>query len=222
MVNIEMLKMSFPVKTEEKLSILCLGAHPDDIEIGCGGTLLRLQDEFPELHFHWVIFSGDKKRRDEALQSAKAFLRKSKTKRVDIQEFRESYFPYVGDKVKDYFEALKSQISPDIIFTHFKNDAHQDHRVISDLSWNTFRDNLILEYEIPKYDGDLGTPNLYVSLDESVVKKKLGYICSNYETQYKRQWFDAETFRAILKIRGIESNSKTKYAEAFYCRKIVF
>ena len=205
-----------------RLNILCLGAHPDDIEIGCGGTILRLLQEVPETHFRWVVFSGDEVRSTEALESTRVFLEKAKTKKTDIQHFRESYFPFCGALIKDYFERLKNEFFPDIVFTHYNGDCHQDHRLISDLTWNTFRDHFILEYEVPKYDGDLRTPNLYVHLNELIVRKKVKHICDIFRTQKEKQWFTEETFKSILRIRGLESNSPTKYAEAFYCRKIVF
>jgi len=220
-VKKSMLKVRFFEKNQ-KLNILCLGAHPDDIEIGCGGTILRLIEEVPKAQFYWAVFSGDEKRGREACESAKVFLKKVKAKKIDVQGFRESYFPFIGAKIKDYFEKLGKEYFPDIVFTHYRNDAHQDHRVISALTWNTFRDHFILEYEVPKYDGDLGTPNLYVYLNESHVERKISYLCDVFQTQKEKQWFDEETFRSILRIRGVESNSPSKYAEAFYCRKIVF
>ena len=203
-----------------KLKILCLGAHPDDIEIGCGGTILRVIKEAPDALFRWVVFSGNQQRREEATQSADLFLKEAKSKKTIVKEFKESYFPFIGDQIKDTFEELKNDFSPDLIFTHYSNDAHQDHRLISNLTWNTFRNNLIFEYEIPKYDGDLGNPNFYVYLSESQVALKTNNICRIFQTQRKKQWFDEETFRSILRLRGVESNSPSKFAEAFYCRKI--
>ena len=205
-----------------KPKILCLGAHSDDIEIGCGGTILRLIKEVPKAQFYWVVFSGDGKRSEETYRSANIFLNGVCSKKIDVQNFRESYFPFVGANIKDYFEKLKKECSPSIVFTHYTDDAHQDHQLISNLTWNTFRDNFILEYEIPKYDGDLGTPNLYVHLDESVVQRKINSICNIFQTQKEKPWFREETFRSILRIRGVESNSPSKYAEAFHCRKMVF
>jgi len=202
--------------------ILCLGAHADDIEIGCGGTILRLISEVAEAQFNWVVFSGDTKRAKEACQSANLFLKEACTKEIIVQNFRESYFPFVGGEIKDFFEKLRKDFSPDIVFTHYRKDAHQDHRLLSDLAWNTFRDHIILEYEIPKYDGDLGNPNTYVCLDETVVQRKVKSICEIYQSQSQKQWFSEDTFRSIMRIRGVESNSPSKYAEAFYCRKIVF
>jgi len=205
-----------------KPRVLCLGAHPDDIEIGCGGTILKLINEFPGAQFYWVVFSGNQNRTKEAFKSATSFLTKVESKQILIQDFRESYFPFVGATIKDYFEKLKSEYSPDLILTHTVNDAHQDHRVLADLTWNTFRDHFIMEYEIPKYDGDLHTPNLYIHLEETIVKMKLKLICDLFKSQTGRHWFSEETFRSILRIRGIESNSSSKYAEAFHCRKMVF
>ncbi|MCX6653743.1 MAG: PIG-L family deacetylase [Candidatus Bathyarchaeota archaeon] len=216
-----MLKFRFLEKSPE-MNVLCLGAHPDDIEIGCGGTILKLIEEVDEVHFNWIVFSGDEKRVKEAQKSANTFINKKNLEKLDIKNFRESYFPYDGAYIKDYFEELKAAVSPNIIFTHYRNDAHQDHRLISDLTWNTFRDNFILEYEVPKYDGDLGSPNLFVHLDESIVEKKIETILDVFKTQANKMWFTKDTFKSILRIRGVESNSPSKYAEAFYCHKIVF
>jgi LmbE family N-acetylglucosaminyl deacetylase len=204
----------------KKPKILCLGAHCDDIEIGCGGTLLRLIREVPDAQICWVVFSGNEERRREAQKSAQVLLEKVTTKTVDIQNFRESYFPFVGDQIKDYFEQI-SNFSPDLIFTHCEKDAHQDHRLISSLTWNTFRNNLVLEYEIPKYDADLGTPNVYFTLSKADVELKVTHLLGHFKSQSLRQWFDSETFKAIMRIRGLEINSSSKYAEAFYSRKIL-
>ena len=206
----------------QRPNVLCLGAHPDDIEIGCGGTILRLIEELPEAQFYWIVFSGNEIRRKEAYDSARIFLEKTKAKRIDVQGFRESYFPFSGDRIKDYFEKLGKEFSPDVVFTHYRGDAHQDHRLVSDLTWNTFRNHFIFEYEVPKYDGDLATPNWYVLLEDSHVKRKIDNLLEIFQTQKEKPWFDEETFRSILRIRGMESNSPSKYAEAFYCRKIVF
>jgi LmbE family N-acetylglucosaminyl deacetylase len=206
---------------DQKLNILCLGSHPDDIEIGCGGTILRLTEELRETQFYWIVLSGNEARSKEAFDSANLFLRGTTFKKIDIQNFRGSYFPFVGDRIKDYFEELGRSFSPDVIFTHYRFDAHQDHRIVSDLTWNTFRNHFILEYEVPKYDGDLRTPNWYVFLEESQVKRKIDNLIEVFKTQKVKPWFDAETFRSILRIRGVECRSPTKYAEAFHCRKIV-
>ena len=205
----------------KKLKILCLGAHPDDIEIGCGGTILRLIQEMTTVQFYWIVFSGSLERSEEAHQSARLFLKEVGSKVLNVKKYRESYFPFIGADIKDFFEEIKSDFSPDIVFTHSMNDAHQDHRLLSNLTWNTFRDHLVLEYEIPKYDGDLGTPNLYVHLDENIVQTKVKFICEIFKSQKDKQWFNEETFKSLLRIRGVESNSPSKYAEAFYCRKMV-
>lgn len=215
-----MLKLKLFEENREP-KILCLGAHPDDIEIGCGGTILRILEEKPEAQFRWTVFSGNQKRREEANQSADLLLKKTKYKRIDVEQFKESYFPFIGAQIKDIFEKIKTEFFPDLIFTHYSNDAHQDHHLISELTWNTFRDHFILEYEIPKYEGDLGKPNFYVRLSESYVKQKTRHILSLFQTQHTKRWFDEETFRSILRLRGIECNSPSKFAEAFYCRKIV-
>ena len=207
-------------ENNKKPKILCLGAHSDDIEIGCGGTILKFIEEAPEARFRWVVFSGDKVRKNEASESASSFLNKIKSKQINIYSFRESYFPFVGAEIKDCFEKIKN-FNPDIIFTHYSNDAHQDHMLISKLTWNTFRNHFIVEYEIPKYDGDLGSPNFFVQLDESLVQRKINSLCELFQTQKEKVWFSEENFRSILRIRGIECNSPTNYAEAFYCRKII-
>lgn len=216
-----MLNFRFLVE-KRKAKILCLGAHADDIEIGCGGTVLKLTNDLPNAQFYWVVFSGDNKRANEAKQSSDFFLREAESKITIIREFSESYFPFFGADIKDFFEKLKQEFSPDLIFTHYRNDAHQDHRLLSQLTWNTFRDNFILEYEIPKYDGDLGKPNLYFYLNKNIVQKKVKCICEVFKSQNGKPWFSEDTFKSILRIRGVESNSPSKYAEAFYCRKLVF
>jgi len=203
------------------LTILCLGAHSDDIEIGCGGTILKLIEEHERTELYWVVFSASKRRRREAEESAHAFLEKARRKTVVVKKFRDGFFPYSGREIKTYFEDLKRKVSPDVVFTHYRSDLHQDHRVISDLAWNTFRNHLILEYEIPKYDGDLGCPNVFVHLKKSICNRKIQYILKNFVSQRENQWFDRETFQSLLRLRGIESNSPDKYAEAFYCRKFV-
>jgi LmbE family N-acetylglucosaminyl deacetylase len=201
--------------------VLCLGAHSDDIEIGCGGTVLKLIEMFPRLKFYWVVFGAQGKRQQEASKSATTFLDGVGDQEIIIKNFRDGFFPYDGVKIKEFFEELKQKVSPDLIFTHFRHDLHQDHRLISDLTWNTFRDHLILEYEIPKYDGDLGNPNLFVHLSPSNYQHKIDYLMSCFETQLNRGWFTENTFAAILRLRGIESNAPHEYAEAFYCRKAV-
>jgi LmbE family N-acetylglucosaminyl deacetylase len=203
------------------LKILCLGAHSDDIEIGCGGTVLQLLSQRRDVEFLWVVFSSGSDREREARESAARFLEHAERKEALVKDFRASYFPYDGAKIKDFFEELKGRISPDLIFTHYRYDRHQDHRTISDLTWNTWRSHLILEYEIPKYDGDLGSPNCFVTLEREVCDRKIKYLCEFFQTQSNKSWFTEDTFRAILRLRGVECAARDKYAEAFYCRKLV-
>jgi LmbE family N-acetylglucosaminyl deacetylase len=201
--------------------VLCLGAHSDDIEIGTGGTLLRLASEVPNLEIWWAVFSAPGLRAEEARRSADAFLGGIARKHVTIGSFRESYFPSEWPAIKDRFEEIKSQFDPDVVFTHWRDDRHQDHRVLSDLAWNTFRAHLILEYEIPKYDGDLDRPNLFMPLSEQLCDRKIELLLSHFKTQSTKHWFTRDTFDALHRIRGIESASPTGRAEAFYCRKLV-
>jgi LmbE family N-acetylglucosaminyl deacetylase len=203
------------------LRLLCLGAHCDDIEIGCGGTILNLTAAKRKVEVCWVVFSSDAQREQEALNSAHVFLGNVVTSKIVIHAFRDGFFPYVGAELKERFEQLKAEFSPDLILTHYRHDLHQDHRLVSELTWNTFRNHLILEYEIPKYDGDLGSPNVFVHLDESIWHRKKQYILDHFKSQSGKHWFGEETFSSILRLRGLESNAPDKYAEAFYCRKIV-
>jgi LmbE family N-acetylglucosaminyl deacetylase len=215
----EMLSLELP-KPGAGCRILCLGAHCDDIEIGCGGTLLRLLQESADVAVDWVVFSGSRKRAREARNSADSFLKKSKRKTIVLREFPDGFFPYHGGRIKRYFETLKA-VSPDLIFTHYRNDLHQDHRLLCELTWNTFRDHLILEYEIPKYDGDLGSPNCFVELDERTCRQKIRLIMESFKSQGEKHWFSQQTFLSMLTLRGMESRSTTRYAEAFYGRKLV-
>ena len=217
-----MLNLALGKGTDETVKILCLGAHSDDIEIGCGGTILKLLEQYKRASVYWVVFSSDERRAEEARESANMFLSQAESKSIVIKKFTTSFFPYVGMDIKLYFERLKQEVSPDVVFTHYRNDLHQDHRVISELTWNAFRNHFVLEYEIPKYDGDFGVPNSFVHLDQPTVGNKINFIMENFRSQRDKQWFDEETFRAVLRLRGMESNSPSKYAEAFYCRKMVW
>jgi LmbE family N-acetylglucosaminyl deacetylase len=199
--------------------VVCFGAHCDDIEIGCGGTLLRLRRAYPDADVRWVIFCSDATRAAEARASAAHFLGTGAAERVRIFDHRDGFLPYDGAAVKQRFEQLKRELSPDLILTHYARDAHQDHRLVSELTWNTFRDHLILEYEIPKYDGDLSAPNTFVALSEDDVKQKVDALLAAYASQRTRAWFDADTFRALMRLRGVECQSR--FAEAFYSRKLV-
>jgi LmbE family N-acetylglucosaminyl deacetylase len=201
--------------------VLCLGAHSDDIEIGCGGTVLALLERHDNVVVRWMVFSANEERAREARASADAFLVAARAKEVVVKEFRDGFFPFLGGAIKDEFETVKRELNPDLVFTHHRDDRHQDHRLISDLTWNTFRNHLVLEYEIPKYDGDIGSPNFFVPLEKSACFRKIQIIIDSFKSQSQKQWFDEETFLAILRLRGMEGNSPTRYAEAFYCRKAV-
>ncbi len=170
----------------------------------------------------WIVFSSDEVRAHEARDCASAFLLRARESDVVVKNHRDGFFPFLGDQIKEEFEELKRKLNPDLVFTHYREDRHQDHRLISDLTWNTFRNHLILEYEIPKYDGDLGCPNLFAPLEESVCSRKIQTIVKSFRSQNHKQWFDEQTFLAILRLRGMEANSPTRYAEAFYCRKAIF
>lgn len=217
-----MMPLRLGVVPERPLQVLCLGAHCDDIELGCGGTILRLLDEHPSAAVHWVVFSSSPTRRREAERGAAAFLQTCEEREVVIENFRESYFPWVGAEIKDFFEMLKQRVEPDLLFTHYRDDRHQDHRTISDLTWNTFRDHLILEYEIPKYDGDLGVPNLYVALSGQRARQKARWLLESFPSQRSHSWFDEDTFLGLMRLRGVEANAPERFAEAFYCRKLAF
>lgn len=217
-----MLSFALNHEKQKAFRVLCLGAHSDDIEIGCGATIHRLIMEYPNVEIHWVVFCSAGARAEEALSSAHAILREVKDKRVAINDFHDGFLPYRGGEIKEYFEKLKTETEPHIIFTHYGKDFHQDHRLISELTWNTYRNHLILEYEIPKYDGDLGSPNFFVHLDESTCQWKVDHLLSYFKTQNDRHWFTKDTFWAMLRLRGIESKSPGNYAEAFYCRKMAY
>jgi LmbE family N-acetylglucosaminyl deacetylase len=202
--------------------VLALGAHCDDIEIGCGGTLLRLLAAHPGLDVLWVVFCSSDVRAAEARASAGAFLRGALASRIVVHGFRESFLPYTGPAVKEAFEALKKEFSPDVVFTHYREDRHQDHRLVSELTWNTWRDHLILEYEIPKYDGDFGSPNVFSPLSRGLLEKKIDLIVEHYPSQSGRQWFTRDLLQAVPRIRGMECVAPDGVAEAFYARKVVF
>src|SRR5215204_4487091 len=192
-----MRELGFSPDYTRAFRVLCLGAHCYDIEIGCGGTVLTMTKDIPNLDIHWVVFSSNPEREQEARLSAQAFLAKATNKKVVIHRLRDGFFPYLGAEVKEHFEQLKGEISPDVILTHYRDDLHQDHRIVSDLTWNTFRDHLILEYEIPKYDGDLGVPNCFVALDQATCRHKVAWITELFQTQQNRHWFTEETFFSL-------------------------
>jgi LmbE family N-acetylglucosaminyl deacetylase len=203
--------------------VLALGAHPDDIEIGCGGTLLRLCAERPDLEVTWAVFAATPVRAVEARASAAAFLAGLSTPpRVEVFDFRDGFLPYSGASVKERFEELKRLAAPDLVLTHYRDDRHQDHRVVSELTWNTWRNHVILEYEIPKYDGDFGSPNFFAALPRATVDRKVALLLEHFATQVGKPWFTDDLFRAVARIRGMESVAPEGFAEAFYCRKAVF
>lgn len=201
--------------------ILCLGAHSDDIEIGCGGAVLEMLAANPAARIVWVVFSGEGPRELEARRSARLFLKDVPRAEVILRRFRDGFFPAQQAEIKEFFEELKGRVSPDVILTHHRQDRHQDHRVISDLTWNTWRDHLILEYEIPKYDGDLGTPNVFVPVGAEATRRKVRNLCSVFQTQRNRHWFTREVFLGLMRIRGLECCAPSGYAEAFHARKAV-
>ena len=203
------------------LHILCLGAHSDDIEIGCGGTILRLSQQYPGCTFHWVVFSAQGVRADEAQSAAKLFAGASNLKGPLLKNFQDGFLPFAGAEIKAVFEELKRSVSPDLIFTHHRHDAHQDHKMLAELTWNTFRDHLILEYEIPKYDGDLGQPSVFVPVSAEICEKKVEFLMDSFKSQSSKRWFQRETFLALMRLRGMECNAASGYAEAFFGRKMV-
>jgi len=216
-----MLNLSLTAKSGKPLAVLCLGCHSDDVEIGCGGTILRLIEEQPNCRFSWTVFSAIGTRRAEAQRSAELFVGSERLERLLLKKFRDGFMPFVGSDVKAAFEEMKKTVSPDLIFTHNRKDAHQDHRLLSELTWNTFRNHLILEYEIPKYDGDLGQPNFFVPLKKETCQKKVRHLMDGFATQRPKHWFTEETFLALMRLRGMECVAPSGYAEAFYCRKLV-
>jgi LmbE family N-acetylglucosaminyl deacetylase len=208
-------------KPDGPLTVLALGAHADDIEIGCCGTLMRLRELYPSVHMRWLVIGcEDEERAREAERSAHALLGADAVE-PPLGRHPDAYFPYRGEEIKRQFERLKQEIEPDLIFTHYRHDLHQDHRLVCELTWNTFRDHMILEYEVPKYDGDLGSPNLFVHLQGEVAERKIAHVLEQFQTQKARRWMTADLFQALMRIRGLESNSPSGLAEAFYARKSV-
>lgn len=204
-----------------KLRVLLLGAHADDIEIGCGGLVLDLLRRHEAVEIDWCVLSATPERAAEARASAAAFLAEAGEARVTVESFEDGFFPYQGRAIKAWFETLKARPRPDLILTHARHDRHQDHREVCQLTWNTFRDHLILEYEILKYDGDLVTPNLYAPIEEALLERKIAYLLEHFPSQRSKPWFDAESFRGLARLRGIECASPTRFAEAFHAPKMV-
>ena len=216
-----MIRLNLNAGAAGALQVLCLGAHSDDIEIGCGGTILRLVEEYPCCVFHWVVLSAVGEREAEAQRGAALFAGPTRLRGPMLKHFPDGLLPFVGAEVKAVFEELKQTVSPDVILTPCRKDAHQDHRFVAELTWNTFRDHLILEYEIPKYDGDMGQPGFFVPLKKETYQQKVGYLMEVFRSQRRKRWFEPETFRSLMRLRGMECNAPSGYAEAFHCRKLV-
>jgi LmbE family N-acetylglucosaminyl deacetylase len=212
--------LGFKADFRPDATVLCLGAHCDDIEIGCAGALLELRQRYPAMRFVWVIFSGDEVREAESRSAAEQLLGTAMRETVEVRRFRGSYFPYCGTELKDSFESIKSRFTPDLIFTHCLHDRHQDHRVIAELTWNTFRDHAILEYEIAKFEGDLAHPNVYFPVSAPNVERKVDTLMTCFPSQHGRLWFDRDLFRGQMRLRGVECNAASRYAEAFHGRKL--
>ena len=209
---------SFNFVRDRELQILCLGAHCDDIEIGCGATLIDLLASSVKTRVTWVVFSSNEVREREARHAAS--LIGAEAIGIEVLQYRNGYFPFEGAQIKDHFEQLKARVQPDVIFTHHVGDAHQDHRTIAELTWNTFRNNLVLEYEIPKFDGDLGRPSVFVPVSREIAQRKVEVLRSAFVSQQDRQWFTEATFMGLMRLRGLECNSPSGFAEAFHCRKL--
>ena len=216
-----MLRLAIGKPPRHGYELLCLGAHSDDLEIGCAGTVMRLLRELPVARITWVVLSGDPDRAREARTAARRLLGRRPGVRIVQLTFRDGFFPYTAVAIKEFFEQLKGEVRPDLVLTHHREDRHQDHRLVSELTYNTFRDHLILEYEVLKVDGDLGNPNLYVALDEPTVRRKLALLASCFGSQRSRRWFREEAFRGLMAVRGVEGLSPSGMAEAFYGRRVL-
>jgi LmbE family N-acetylglucosaminyl deacetylase len=203
----------------ERLSLLCIGAHSDDIEIGAGGAILSLIGRGIRLDVTWCVVSARGKREDEARASAAEFLAGAEAAAIELGGFDDSYFPAQAREIKEWVAAMRSRPAPDIVFTHRRDDAHQDHRTVNQITWNLYRDHLILEYEIPKWDGDLGQPNTYVPLSRDGLARKVQLLSRHFGSQRSKDWFDAETFTGLARLRGMECRAPEGFAEAFTSRK---
>jgi len=215
-----MLRFAFDLPEGRPLNVLCLGAHSDDIEIGAGGTILALLARHRAVRVHWVVFSAVGERADEARTSARDFLAPAEKAQIDLQDVRDGFFPAEFVRLKQKFESLKQAVTPDLILTHAGEDHHQDHRLVAELTWNTFRDHLILGYEIPKYDPDLGNPNLFMPISDEIAERKVAALMRHFTTQTARRWFRPETFHGLMRVRGLQAAAPSGLAEAFYGPKL--
>lgn len=209
-------------------TVVCLGAHADDIEIGCGGTLLHLMRKNTNLSVHWHVFSGSEQRVKEAKNSAQAYFQQLEAAAaesgnrfsISVHSFRDAHFPTQLSEIKQKMQEIHKTHNPDVVFTHQIADRHQDHQTLGEVTWQTFRNHLILEYEIPKFEGDLVHPNVYVPLSNEVCQRKIELLDTCFPSQKEKPWYDEETFRSLLRIRGLECHSESRYAEAFTVRKM--
>ena len=217
-----MLKLQPQASHGGPLRLLCIGAHSDDIEIGCGGTVLSWLASMPAVDVTWVVLSADGARKTEARRSARAMLSRAREHSIIIENFRDGFFPAQYPEVKGFLEEVKQDVDPDVVLTHCLHDRHQDHRLIAELTWNTWRDHLVLEYEIPKYEGDLASPNTYVGVPAGLARRKAAHLNRHFSSQRSKDWFVEENFLALMRLRGMESRSPSGFAEAFHARKLVF
>lgn len=201
--------------------VLCLGAHCDDIEIGCAGTLMTLSERHPLLKMHWVVFTAEGQREAETRAAAQLLARRPDQITVDVHALPPSWLPTRWSEAKEIMEGVRRRWQPHLVFTHRLEDRHQDHRTIAELTWNSFRDHLVLEYEISKYEGDLGQPNLYVPLSRRVAEAKVNMLMQCFPSQHGHDWFDADTFNGLMRLRGLECRAPERYAEAFHARKLI-
>lgn len=215
--RIVMIRFSLPADVRSP-TVLLLGAHCDDIEIGCGATVRLLAKQRPDARFVWVTLASEDGRGAETRRAAAQLLEGAAEVEVFVENFRGSYLPHEGPALKEYIDALK-RFSPALVFTHFRHDLHQDHRVVNELTWNTFRNHAVLEYEIPKFDGDLGVPNTFVPLTAADIEAKCRMLMECFPSQHARAWFTPDTFQALARLRGIECAAPGGFAEAFYARK---
>jgi LmbE family N-acetylglucosaminyl deacetylase len=215
-----MISLELPA-IRDRLTILCLGAHSDDIEIGAGGTLLQWIADERKLDVFWCVLSASGPREEEARRSAATFLRGAAEAHVEVMPFKDGFFPEQGEEIKSWFESLKLRVQPDLILTHRRHDAHQDHREVCRHTWSTFRDHLVLEYEVPKWDGDLGQPSLYVSLAARSLERKVDLLMEHFGSQRSKDWFDRDTFTGLARLRGMECRAPDRHAEAFFASKLM-